>query len=107
MEEFMPAKDLVIGTVRDPDGEKSGSIDGLVLETGNVIIRLPEAIRRAEQGQLESKVPGDGRRVDVVAVDENGDGRKDAVRTAPDKTRKNNLLDLPIWNRVRREWIYL
>jgi hypothetical protein len=104
----MANQEIVIGTTRKPDGDKSAPIDGLVLQgsgTSSTLIGLAEAIRKAEAGLLKSKVPGDGQWVSVVAVDENSDGVKDAVRTAPDKTRRNNLLDLPIWDRKQQEWI--
>lgn len=98
----------VVGTVRKPDGTKSAPIDGLVLDSGDgtsTLVGLPEAIKWAAASRLVSKVPGDGHWVEVVPFDEDSDGIKDSVRTARDRTTKNNLLDLPIWDRVRRKWV--
>jgi hypothetical protein len=99
----------VIGTVRWPDGA-SGRIDGLVIRQsvpggGYPILDLNEAIRWAAESLLWSHVPGDGRRVQVVPVDQDGDGDYDGVRTAPDGTVYNNLLSLPVWDRRLKMWI--
>jgi hypothetical protein len=99
----------VVGTVRSPDGINGARIDGLVLRgvlpgQGHPIIDLPTAIGRAQAGLLWTRVPGDGHRVRVIAIDTNGDGVDDAVSTEPDGIFRNNLLALPIWDRVRRVW---
>ena len=72
----MANQEIVIGTTRKPDGDKSAPIDGLVLQssgTSSTLIGLADAIKRAKAGLLKSKAPGDGQWVDVVAVDENFD----------------------------------
>lgn len=101
-------KQEVIGTVRSPDGVTSAPIDGLVLRgtgNGHPVIDKSTAIKRAKAGLLWTHIPGDGRRVAIVAVDRDGDGVDDYVRTKPDETIRNNLLDLPIWDRERRVWL--
>jgi len=49
--------------------------------------------------------PDRKRPVGCVAVDDDQDKKNDYVRTAPDKAKKNNLLDLPIWDRSQKKWI--
>ena len=100
----------VIATVRLPDGQPNARIDGLVLRSlnpsdGHPIIDLPTSIARAQAGSLWTKVPNDGRAVRVVAVDTNGDGIADAVKTEADGIYGNNLLAHPIWDRIRRQWV--
>jgi hypothetical protein len=85
-------------------------IDGLVLgqisPQGNYyVIDKPTAIKWAYRSLLWTRIPSDGRIVDVIPVDSDGDGYFDYVRTAPDSTYRNNLLDHPIWDRVRRIWV--
>lgn len=99
----------VMGTVRAPDGVVDGRIDGLVIQKDgqNTVVTLQQAIALAGLFQLYCTVPGDGQLVLVVGVDTNRDGVNDSVRTAPDKTTRNNLLELPIWDRKRGQWIVL
>jgi hypothetical protein len=97
----------VKGTVRAPDGTMSGDIAELVVSQGGVLVRIemPVAIRMAAAGVLWSQVPGDSHSVRVVPIDGNRDGYYDYVRTQPDRTVRNNLLDLPIWWVARQIWI--
>ena len=100
----------VIATVRSPDGDNRAAIDGVVIRRtapngGYPILDRPEAVRWAEAGLLWTHIPGDGRAVDVVPVDQDRDGQNDYVRTKPDATVRNNLLDLPIWDRRQQVWL--
>jgi hypothetical protein len=97
----------VKGTVRQPDGDRMGQIDELVVSQGGILLRVPkaQAVRMAAKSKLWSRVPGDGKSVWVVPIDQDGDGYYDYVKTQPDKTVRNNLLDLPIWWVARQIWI--
>lgn len=97
----------VTATVRSPDGQPSGVIDGLVVRQNSqlLVIDKQAAIRMAMKSLLQAHVPGDGRWIRVVPVDEDRDGFYDYVRTAPDQTIKNNLLDLPIWSVATRTYV--
>jgi hypothetical protein len=96
--EFSPAE--VTATVRSPDGQPSGLIIGLIVTQGGQAFQIDKAtaIRMAARKLLWSHVPGDGRRVDVLPVDEDRDGYYDYVRTEADGYYGNNLLALPIWS---------
>ncbi|HEX9607284.1 MAG TPA: DUF3892 domain-containing protein [Gemmatimonadaceae bacterium] len=100
----------VLASVRIPDGDLKGEIDGLVIRqvapTGDwYILSKKESIEWALVRLLWCKVPSDGRVVWIEAVDNDRDGRADYVRTTPDSTRLNNLLSLPIWDRQRKMWL--
>lgn len=100
----------VIGTVRQPDGDPRGEIDGLVIDQlgangGNLIITKAEAIRAAERRLLWTRAPNGRDAVAIEAVDRDGDGRPDYVHTCADHTRENNLLRLRIYDRVRQVWL--
>jgi len=99
----------VIATVRTPDGNSNGEIDGLVIRQqapngGWYVLSKQESIKWALGKLLWCKVPGDGRQVEIEAVDQDGDNYYDYVRSKPDHTRSNNLLALPIWDRARNVW---
>ncbi|KAB2910163.1 MAG: DUF3892 domain-containing protein [Kofleriaceae bacterium] len=98
----------VTGTVRDPDGDPSSIIDGLVIKhstDGLVIIDKPTAVRWAQKGLLWCRAPNGRDIVEVEAYDSDRDGIPDYVRTKPDHTRANNLLRLDIWDRKRKIWL--
>lgn len=100
----------VLGTVRRPDGDPRGEIDGLVIDQrvsggGNLIINKAQAIRAAQLGLLWTRAPNGRDVVAVDAVDRDGDGRADYVQTRPDHTRENNLLRLRIYDRLRGVWL--
>ncbi len=100
----------VLASVRIPDGDLKGEIDGLVIRqvapTGDwYILSKKESIEWALVRLLWCKMPSDGRAVWIEAVDNDRDGRADYVRTTPDSTRLNNLLSLPIWDRQRKMWL--
>jgi hypothetical protein len=96
--EFSPAE--VTATVRSPDGQPSGVIVGLIVVQGGTPLQVDKAtaIRMATRQLLWSHVPGDGRQVKVIPVDEDRDGFYDYVRTESDGYYGNNLLALPIWS---------
>jgi hypothetical protein len=96
--EFSPAE--VTATVRSPDGQSSGVIVGLIVAQGGQPLNIDKAkaIRMAARNLLWSHVPGDGRQVKVIPVDEDRDGYYDYVRTESDGYYGNNLLALPIWS---------
>lgn len=98
----------VVGTVRKPDGDANGKIDGLVIKhsiDGVAIIDKPTAVAWATKRLLWCRAPSGGAVVEVEAYDSDGDGIPDYVRTKPDHTRANNLLRLDIWDRARRVWL--
>lgn len=97
----------VTGTTRNPDGAVHGRLDGLVAKRQGqiMVLTMEQSIALAGVFQLYCEVPGDGQLVLIHAVDTDGDHRNDSVRTAPDKTTRNNLLELPIWDRRRSTWI--
>jgi hypothetical protein len=97
----------VTATVRLPDGRPSGVISGLVVKQNGqlLVIDKQTAIRMASKNLLQTHVPGDGRWIRVVPIDEDRDGFYDYVRTAPDQTTKNNLLDLPIWSVAAQTYV--
>ena len=98
----------VIGTVRVGD-DRTGEIDGLVIRQipeggGFYIIDKPTAVEWAIAGLLWTHIPGDGRPVDLIAIDSDGDGRPDYVKTKADGVRQNNLLALPYYDRKLKTW---
>ena len=102
----------VIGTVRKPDGQPSGDIEGLVIKQqshggGWLIISNDEAIKMAKHQLLWCKSPYGSVPPSawIEPIDRDGDGYYDYVRTVPDATQQNNLLALPIWDRVRSRWV--
>lgn len=103
--EFSPAE--VTATVRSPDGQPSGSIVGLVVRQNSQLFQIDKAmaIRMATRQLLWTHVPGDGRQVKLIPVDENGDGVYDYVRTEADGYYGNNLLALPIWSTTTRRYV--
>lgn len=88
----------IIGTVRDPDGDASAVINGLVYGTLSQprILSKAKAIEAAQHWLLWCKTPGDGHRVRIVARDSKGDGIDDYLATEGDDTVTNNLSRLPI-----------
>jgi uncharacterized protein DUF3892 len=103
--EFSPAE--VTATVRSPDGQSSGVIVGLIVVQGGQTLKIDKAtaIRMAARTLLWSHVPGDGRQVKVIPVDEDGDRIYDYVRTEADGYYGNNLLALPIWSTSMSRYI--
>jgi len=80
----------VIGTCR----HKDETISHLVLETTKAI-DMQEAIRRAKIKELYTYVGL--RKAYIIAVDQNGDGIPDYVKTDADSYLVNNLLSLPTY----------
>lgn len=95
----------VIGTTRNPDGDKNGRIlDLIIAQNGTYsIITKDRAIELAHAKQLWA-TDEFGNSVWVVPV-ERGE-YPDYVRTQSDRTRKNNLLALSIWVKAQQRWIY-
>lgn len=105
VDEFSLAE--VAATVRYPDGDPAGVIVGLIVMQGGIPFHIDKtaAIRMAARGLLWSHIPGDGRRVKVIPVDEDGDRVYDYVRTEADGIYRNNLLALPIWSTSRGQYV--
>ncbi len=100
----------VVGTVRYPDCHLNGRIAELVIGSAppNLAAQFMSeqvAIICARAGLLFARVPGDGHPVKLIAVDKDKDGSADFVRTVGDSTTANNLRELPIWCRQRKQWM--
>ncbi len=97
----------VVATTRNPDGTTYGKVDGLIVDQSGFryIVTLANAIGMAGRSLLWCIDPWGGHRVRVVPVDEDGDGLWDFVRTAPDTTVANNLLELPIFVRSLQTYV--
>jgi hypothetical protein len=94
----------VLGTVRLPDGRARGRVDGLVVRENGllVVITLDEAWLLASQGLLRGTVPGSSGEAPLEATGQRGP--EAGIRlTAPDG--RDDLLDLPIWDRERACWV--
>lgn len=91
----------VIATVRSPEGQSSGIIDGVIIdqiiEGGHPILDKQESERWAKAGKLWVRNP-EGQDVKVLSIDDR------YIRTAADKTTADNLKSLPIYDRTKKAY---